>query len=199
MPTYMRQQRDKVWLDHSLKLPQEYTVAVLGIGKLGSASALRLKQNGFNVVGWSRQPKPIDGLATFSGPDGMKTVLAQADIVVLLMPLTAETRGLFDKDTFAAMKPGASLINFARGPIINDQALLAMLETGHLKHAVLDVFDEEPLPRDHQFWAHPGVTVLPHISAPTITSTASSIVAKNIGQYFQTGKVPQTVDRTKGY
>lgn len=199
MPAYMRQQRGKVWQDHLLKLPRDCTVAVLGIGKLGSASALRLKSNGFHVIGWSRTPKTVDGIKTFSGSDGLMTVLAQADFVILLMPLTAETRGLLDHHAFAAMKEGASLINFARGPIINDPALLEALETGRLKHAVLDVFDAEPLPADHPFWAHPQVTVLPHISAPTIISTASQIVAENIGNYLAAGKIPQTVDRQKGY
>ncbi|QDG75823.1 glyoxylate/hydroxypyruvate reductase A [Labrenzia sp. PHM005] len=199
MPTYMAQQRAKLWLDHPLKTPQEVTVSVLGIGKLGQASALRLKANGFNVIGWSRTPKVIDGLKTYSGHDGLQDVLSQSDIAVLLMPLTDDTRGLFNETAFANFKSGASLINFARGPIIKTDALLGALNSGQLNHAVLDVFDEEPLPETHPFWDHPQVTVLPHISAPTITSTASKIVAQNIGQYLRTGEIPDAVDRKQGY
>jgi glyoxylate/hydroxypyruvate reductase A len=199
MPVYMRQQREKVWLDHPLKTPQEVTVAVLGVGKLGQASALRLKANGFNVIGWSRTAKTIDGLETFSGADGFSKALSRSDIAVVLMPLTEDTRGLLDQKAFANFKPGSRLINFARGPIIHTEALLDALDSGQIDHAVLDVFDEEPLAGTHPFWDHPQITVLPHISAPTITSTAAKIVAQNIGCYLQTSEIPKAVDRKQGY
>ncbi|MGV2977643.1 2-hydroxyacid dehydrogenase [Roseibium alexandrii] len=199
MPAYMRQQRDHVWQHHLLKTPQEVTIGVLGIGELGSASALRLKANGFNVLGWSRSRKTLKGIETFAGAEELDTVLARSDILVLLMPLTSDTRGLIGKQALASVKPGAKLINFARGPIIDTNALLAALDDGRVGHAVLDVFDQEPLAKEHPFWSHPEVTVLPHISAPTITSTASAIVAQNIKQYLETGSIPQTVDRQRGY
>lgn len=199
MPRYQTQQRQKLWLGHELKLPGERTVGVLGLGKLGSAAALRLKANGFSVLGWSRSAKALTGIACHHGADGLRSVLERSDILVLLMPLTAATRGMIGKAELSACKEGAALINFARGPILDEKALLDALDKGPLGHAVLDVFDEEPLPDTHPFWTHDAITVLPHISAPTITSTASKIVAQNIGGYFADGTVPPSVDRDRGY
>ncbi len=199
MPRYIAQQRQKIWQDHALERPQERTVGVLGLGKLGAAAALRMKANGFNVLGWSRTEKSIEGIACRHGRDGLLEVLGQSDFIVLLMPLTDETRGLIGQDELSACKKGASIINFARGPIIDTAALINKLDNGPLGHAVLDVFDEEPLPPSSPLWDHDKVTVLPHISAPTIISTASRIVADNIGRYFEDGTVPPAVDRDRGY
>ncbi|AQQ05014.1 glyoxylate/hydroxypyruvate reductase A [Roseibium algicola] len=199
MPRYIAQQRQKVWQDHVLERPQERTVGVLGLGKLGAVAALRMKANGFNVLGWSRNEKSIEGIACRHGRDGLLEVLGQSDFIVLLMPLTDETRGLLGQDELSACKKGASIINFARGPIIDTAALINKLDNGPLGHAVLDVFDEEPLPPSSPLWDHDKVTVLPHISAPTIISTASRIVADNIGRYFEDGTVPPAVDRERGY
>ncbi len=199
MPRYIAQQRQKVWQDHALERPQERTVGVLGLGKLGAAAALRMKANGFNVLGWSRTEKSIEGIVCRHGRAGLLEVLGQSDFIVLLMPLTDETRGLLGQDELSACKKGASIINFARGPIIDTAALINKLDNGPLGHAVLDVFDEEPLPPSSPLWDHDKVTVLPHISAPTIISTASRIVADNIGRYFEDGTVPPAVDRERGY
>lgn len=199
MPRYIAQQRQKVWQDHALERPQERTVGVLGLGKLGAAAALRMKANGFNVLGWSRTEKSIEGIACRHGRAGLLEVLGQSDFIVLLMPLTDETRGLLGQDELSACKKGASIINFARGPIIDTAALINKLDNGPLGHAVLDVFDEEPLPPSSPLWDHDKVTVLPHISAPTIISTASRIVADNIGRYYEDGTIPPAVDRERGY
>lgn len=199
MPRYAQQQRRRMWAEHALKTPGERTVGILGLGHLGSASAQRLSANGFNVLGWSRTRKTLEGVETFSGASGLRTVLQRADILVILVPLTADTHGLMDEAAFAVCKPGMGLINFARGPIVQSSALLAALKNGQLSHAVLDVFDQEPLVPDHPFWTEENITVLPHISAPTITSTASRIVAANISRYFETGEIPQGVDRSRGY
>ncbi|MEP0232368.1 glyoxylate/hydroxypyruvate reductase A [Roseibium sp.] len=199
MPRYARQQIQKTWQEHTLKLPSERTVTILGLGNLGKTAALRLKANGFNVCGWSRSAKQIDGIETHSGADGFKTALSKADITVLLMPLTPDTKGMLDAKALASMPAGASLINFARGPIIDDNALLEALDEGHIDHAVLDVFASEPLPDVHRYWDHPSVTVLPHISAPTTQSTASRIVAGNIAEYMKNGTIPESVDRSRGY
>lgn len=199
MPRYIAQQRQKVWQDHALERPQERTVGVLGLGKLGAAAALRMKANGFNVLGWSRTEKSIEGIVCRHGRDGLLEVLGKSDFIVLLMPLTDETRGLLGQDELSACKKGAAIINFARGPIIDTAALINNLDNGPLGHAVLDVFDEEPLPPSSPLWDHDKVTVLPHISAPTIISTASRIVADNIGRYYEDGTVPPAVDRDRGY
>lgn len=199
MPRYMHQQRNKVWQEQLLKTPQERTVGVLGLGKLGSASAQRLSANGFRVLGWSRGEKTRDGIICFHGKEGLFNLLGQSDIVVVLVPLTSETRGMLSSEELNGCKKGAAIINFARGPILDVDALVAALDRGHLSHAVLDVFDEEPLTPESPLWQHDKVTVLPHISAPTITGTASMIVARNIRAYLESGRIPQHVDRMQGY
>jgi len=160
---------------------------------------LRLQQNGFSVKGWARTKKEIEGLHTYSDEKGLQHVLATSDILVLLLPLTNETKGLIDVKTFSLMQRGTSIINFARGDIIDEQNLIDALDKQHIRHAVLDVFSTEPLPHTHKFWSHPSVTVLPHISAPTTIATASVIAAKNIDEYLLSGSIPKAVDTKLGY
>ncbi|KZM52052.1 glyoxylate/hydroxypyruvate reductase A [Labrenzia sp. OB1] len=199
MPRYMAQQRLKIWHEHEYLAAADRTVGILGLGNLGSAAAQRLHANGFNVLGWSRSEKTLEGISCHHGPEGLLTVLTRSDIVVLLMPLTDETRGMIGAAELQACKQGACLINFARGPILDTRALIAALDHGPLAHAVLDVFETEPLPASDPLWQHEKVTVLPHVSAPTTRSTASRIVAGNIERYFRTGEIPPSVDRKRGY
>ncbi|WP_136659040.1 glyoxylate/hydroxypyruvate reductase A [Nitratireductor sp. XY-223] len=199
MPLYRRQQEAREWKMHELPLPSQRNVGILGLGNLGRVAAGRLLEQEFNVCGWSRSGTRMEGVETFGGSEGLDRLLAKADIIVVLMPLTGETRGLLDASRLSGMKPGASLINFARGPIVDTRALLEQLDRGHLNHAVLDVFDREPLPHDSPLWSHPAVTVLPHISGPTNRTTASAIVARNIAAYFANGTIPDGVDRLRGY
>ncbi len=199
MPRYARLQQEKTWQELPLKTPAERTVGMLGLGNLGSKAAKRLSVNGFNVKGWSRSPAQIEGIETYHGPDGFQAVLSVSDILVILVPLTAETRSLLNEEALTQMPQGASIINFARGPIIDDEALLKAVDKGQIGHAVLDVFAIEPLPSEHPYWSHPSVTVLPHISAPTIVSTAVRVVASNIKTYLETGNIPPCVDRQRGY
>lgn len=199
MPAYARQQKAGVWRQHEARRAQDRCVGVLGLGRMGREAARRLHENGFSVLGWAGSPQEVDGVETFAGPEGLRMVLARSDIVVALLPLTARTRGLLDAEMFAEMKPGASLINFARGAILDEQAMLSRLDSGELDHAVLDVFPVEPLPAGSRLWAHERVTVLPHTSAPTDISTASLIAARNLSGWFAHGKMPQKVDRRRGY
>lgn len=199
MPVYARQQREGVWRQRAYRKPSSLTVGLLGLGALGTASAQMLLAAGFRVVGWSRSPKVEAGIETFHGVDGLPAMLGVCDILVCLVPLTPETRGLIDARRLATLKPGAALINFSRGPIVVTADLIADLDAGHLSHAVLDVFDAEPLPADSALWRHPGVTVLPHISGPTDLESAARTVAANIRAYRATGEVPQGVDAARGY
>lgn len=199
MPAYGRQQRARLWQPHPYRKPADITVGLVGLGALGTAAADRLRGAGFGVVGWSRTPKDVADLTTVHGADGLATMLGRTDILVCLIPLTPETRGLINAARLAALKPGAALINFARGPIVNTGDLLAALKSGHLAHAVLDVFDTEPLPADSPLWSHPGVTVLPHVSGPTDMASAAATVATNMRDYRRTGRPPDGVDSARGY
>lgn len=199
MPYYAEQQRKAVWQPIPYVAARDRTVGILGLGELGRASVAKLQASGFNVIGWSRTPRTIADVETYSGSEGLEETLKKSDILVCLLPLTSETEHLLDFERFGFLRPGARLINFARGKIIDDEALLYSLNTGQLQHAVLDVFAIEPLPRSHPYWTHPNVTVLPHISAATTVSSASTIVAQNIRNYRYLNILPKTVDIQIGY
>lgn len=199
MPRYARQQSHRVWQQQVYRKPSQTAVGLLGLGELGQAAAARLRDAGFAVSGWSRSPKAIDGIRTYAGDEGLDAMLCASDIVVSLMPLTPQTRGMLDVRRLGQMKPGAALINFSRGPIVVTDALVAALDRAHLSHAVLDVFDVEPLPVESSLWTHPCVTVLPHISAPTDHETAAQVIAANILDFRATGRIPGNVDRARGY
>ncbi|WP_343630292.1 glyoxylate/hydroxypyruvate reductase A [Roseateles sp.] len=199
MPAYARQQQARQWRPIEYVKPRDKTVGLLGLGALGDEAAKRLQSAGFRVEGWSRSLKSLPGVLAHSGEEGLSALLGHAEILVCLLPLTPETRGLLNETTFARMKPNASLINFARGAIVDDEALRRALDAGRLGHAVLDVFAVEPLPEDSWHWHHPAVTVLPHISGPTDRGTASAIVAANIRTFRVSGKIPPHVHRERGY
>lgn len=199
MPAYRDNQNKALWTEIEYRHPGEVTVGILGLGTLGTHAAARLCQAGFRTIGWSRSPKALDGVETLSGEAGLTRLLGESDILVCLVPLTAQTRGLLNAARFVDMKRGASIINFARGAVIVSADLLNALDEGHLSYAVLDVFEQEPLEPQSPFWHHPKVTVLPHISAPTNRKTAAAIVADNIRRWRETGILPATVDMDRGY
>lgn len=199
MPAYAMQQRARLWQPRPYRSAGETRIGLLGLGALGRVAAGQLLSVGFQVSGWSRSPKTIDGVDTVSGEAGLAGLLARSDILVCLLPLTAQTRGLLDARRLAMMPPGAALINFGRGPIVETGALLDALDNGPLDHAVLDVFDKEPLEPDSPLWRHPKVTILPHISAPTNPRTAAGVVAGNIARYRMSGILPDGIDPQRGY
>ncbi len=199
MHIYRLQQLNHTWQPLPYVAPEDRIVTLLGLGELGRSAAERLIQQGFQVRGWSRQVKQIQGVHCFHGSEQLQAALDGADIAICLLPLTPQTQGLINTPRLGMLKPGACLINFARGAIVDDQALLAALESGHLAHAVLDVFMTEPLPKDHPYWRHQQVTVLPHISAQTRADTACKVVARNITQYRRDAVIPDAVDFTRGY
>lgn len=199
MPAYARQQHQGTWQPRAYVRPQRRRVSVLGLGALANAAVGRLQAAGFQVAGWSRTRKDMPGVDCYAGDAELATMLARTDILVCLLPLTPATRGLLDASRLACLPERASLINFARGAIVDDDALREALDSGRLDHAVLDVFATEPLPPDQWQWRHPQVTVLPHCSAPTDMETASLIVARNIGRYRASGVVPDGIDMRRGY
>lgn len=199
LPKYAEQQLDAVWEQHTLTLPEDRIVGILGLGALGRAACGTLSLNGFDVLGWSRSLRSIPDVRCYFGDDGLAELLSIADIVVILLPLTNETKGLLDKSRLSQMKRGASVINFGRAQIADEKALLDALQSRQLQHAVLDVFETEPIPTNDPLWRNKNVTILPHIAAPTNMATASRIAVKNISTFLETGRLPQSVDRAKGY
>ena len=196
---YAAQQRRTEWRALPQKRADEVSVLVLGLGEMGRTTALQLAALGYRVNGWSARPRDVAGIATHAGRAALAGVLGVADIVVNLLPLTDDTRGLFDRTRLAQMRAGASLVNLARGAHVVEKDLLVALNTGHLAHAVLDVFDSEPLPATHVFWFHPHITVWPHAAAQTDLRTAAAVVAANV-EAVRRGEPPaHRVDRARGY
>ena len=174
-------------------------VGVLGLGALGGASAAALRELGFPVWGWSRSPRLIPGITCHHGVEGLANVLRAAQILVTLLPLTRATENLLDARRLALLPPGAVIINPGRGALIDDDALLAALDSGALGHATLDVFRTEPLPPDHPFWAHPKVTVTPHIAGGTRPETAADVIAENLQRLAGGQPLLHLVERDRGY
>ncbi|MEM8538368.1 MAG: glyoxylate/hydroxypyruvate reductase A [Pseudomonadota bacterium] len=193
------QGQDGEWRTAVPPLAPDRCVTILGLGALGQACGHALAQLGFDVSGWSRSVKDIPGLRCLSGEDGLALALSTAQILVLLLPLTDATENLINPATLGQLPNGAFLINPGRGPLIDDVALLAALDHGQLAHATLDVFRQEPLPPDHPFWAHPKVTVTPHIASETRPETASQVVAENIRRSEAGEPLLYLVDRALGY
>ena len=196
---YGDQQRAARWQPLPQRRADELTVAVLGLGQMGRATAERLVQHGCRVQGWSLHPCAIDGVDCQAGEAALPRVLAAAQVVVNLLPLTPATRGLFQATTFAQLPRGASLVNLARGAHVVEADLLAALDSGHLHRAVLDVFAAEPLPSGHALWSHPRVTVLPHVAAQTDPRSAALVAADQVRRLRTGAALPHLVDRTRGY
>lgn len=188
-----------VWDPVAPPLAQERRVTILGLGTLGTACGQALAGLGFPVTGWSRSQKSVEGITCLSGDDGLHQAVACADILVLLLPDTPATQNVLNAETIAEMPRGAVVLNPGRGPLIDDDALLAALDSGHLGHATLDTFRTEPLPPEHPFWAHPGVTVTPHIASETRAVTASEVIAENVRRGEAGEPLLHLVDRSLGY
>lgn len=187
------------WDPRTPPLARHRPVTVLGLGELGLAAAQALARAGFPVTGWSRSAKSVPGIACLSGEGGLAQALSTAAILVLLVPRTPDTENLIDAARLALLPQGAVILNPARGHLIDDDALLAALDAGHVGHATLDVFRVEPLPQDHPFWAHPRVTVTPHVAAETNPVTASAVIAENVRRGEAGEAFLHQVDRARGY
>lgn len=196
---YNLERQAGVWDKHLPPLSRDRPVTVLGIGELGGACAQAIAGLGFPVTGWSRAQKEIDGITCLSGEAGLKQALSTAQILVLLLPLTAGTENVINAESLALMPKGAYIINPGRGPLIDDAALLAALDSGQIARATLDVFRVEPLPAEDPYWSHPKVTVTPHIAAETRPETAAEIIADNIQRAEAGEPLRFLVDRGAGY
>ena len=196
-------QRDGIWRQQAQRGADSVKVLVLGLGQMGLTAARRIAQQGYRVSGWGLRSRPAtpdpQDIAVHAGDSALTDLLAASDIVIDLLPLTAATAGLLDARFFAALRPGASIVNLARGAHVVDADLLAALDSGHLAHAVLDVFHTEPLPAGHPFWSHSGVTLLPHVAAQTDPHSAARVVAANVHALADGLPLAHLVQRERGY
>jgi glyoxylate/hydroxypyruvate reductase A len=171
----------------------------MGLGVLGCAVLEQLGRFGFERLGWSRSPKPLAEVTCFAGREALPAFLSRCDILVCLLPLTAETRGILDGSLFDALPRGAALLNVARGAHLDADALLAALDRGQLSAAILDVTDPEPLPASHALWRHPRVLVTPHVASMTRPDTAAEVVIENVRRHRRGEPLRDRVDRIRGY
>lgn len=193
---YRENQAQARWHRYRQYMASDHTVGFLGLGELGTDAARKLLALGFNVAGWSRRPKQLEGVFCSTNLD---EVLQRSDVVVCLLPLTAHTRGILNLSNLNKIKKGGGLINLARGPHVVVPDLIAALDSGQLAHAYLDVFDVEPLPADSPLWRHRGVTLTPHAAALTEPRTAVKRIAENV-ERVRRGETPlNLVDFSAGY
>ena len=199
---YAARQRERQWRQHAQRRADEVQVLVLGLGQMGAAVAARLAEQGYRVSAWhasSNERAAPTGVSARAGRDSLAALLPTMQIAVNLLPLTAATRGLLDAKFFATLPGAASIVNLARGAHVVDADLLAALDSGHLRHAVLDVFHSEPLPPEHRYWQHPRVTLLPHVAALTDMRSAAEVVAANLRSLRTGAPLDHLVDRARGY
>ena len=180
-------------------LARDRIITILGLGALGSAVGQALRALNFQVRGWSRSLKQVEGIACYAGDDGLSEALTGAEGVVLLLPNTPATENTLNASTLSLLAEGAFIVNPGRGPLIDDTALLEALDSRQVGHATLDVFRIEPLPAEHAFWSHPRVTVTPHIASETRATSAAAVVAENIRRAEAGEPLLHRVDRKAGY
>ncbi len=196
---YCLQQGEGTWHRRPVLTPAQRRVCVLGLGAIGGRIAKGLADMGFETAGWSRTAKNLDGVECFHGPDGLEAILGRSEIVVNLLPATAETTNLLDARCLSLLPKGAVLINLGRGEVLDDAALLVALDAGAMGGATLDVFRIEPLPSDHPFWTHPSVAITPHAAGPTNQDSAPRQIAADILK-LERGEMPaHLVNVKQGY
>ena len=199
MPAYQARQAKREWHRGPIIRPDERRVGFLGYGMMAKAPALVLKSLEFNVSAWTRRPKEDAEVPIFHGPGQLEPFLNQTDIAVCLLPLTAETEGIFSARTFAMMPKGAMLINVGRGKHVVDGDLIDELDAGQLSYAALDALWPEPLPPESPLWLHPKVTVMPHVARrPTVVQLVREIAA-NIRRLEAGEPLLQEIDIAEGY
>ncbi len=199
IPTFERAQREGRWHYVHPRTCDEISVGVLGLGELGATAARELARQGFQVRGWSRTPKSVEGVDCAAGLDALPGFLAGCEILVVMLPLTPETRHILNAARLAMLPKGAKLINVARGAIIDEPALVDALRSGHIAEATLDVFEQEPLPSASPLWSMDNVLVTPHLASIAIPKSAIAQVVANIRRVRAGEPVLNRVDPGRGY
>lgn len=199
IPYFEQAQQRGEWAYRHPRSPEDTRVAVLGLGQLGAKAAHELQRQGFKVLGWSRSQAQIEGVECHAGLETLDTVLEQADILVVMLPLTPQTTGILDRRRLERLPRGAVLINVARGALVDQAALTDLLQNGHLGGATLDVFEREPLPAGDPLWSMPNVLITPHLASVAIPSSAATQIAENIMR-VSAGEAPENIiDPARGY
>ena len=196
---YAVQARQGQWLQRAPRLRAQFTVGIMGLGVLGVRVAAALKMFDYPLVGWSRTARQLDGVRCYSGAENLGDFLAATRLLVCLLPLTPETRNILDINTLAQLQPGSYVVNVARGDLLIEDDLLALLDSGHIAGATLDVFRTEPLPSRHPLWRHPAVQVTPHTSAQTLEAASMAQIASKILAMQRGEPVSGMVDFSRGY
>ncbi|MBO0905762.1 2-hydroxyacid dehydrogenase [Jiella sonneratiae] len=202
--SYRQQQTQKIWHERVQPAAREITVGIMGLGVLGLDAAEKLRVMGFRVAGWGRSEKTVAGVATFAGEQGLGPFLAETDILVVLLPLTADTRGVIGAGLLSRLKRdtplgGPVLINAGRGALQDEAAILAALDEGRLMEASLDVFTVEPLPPQSRLWSHPKVFVTPHAAALSDPDALAPLIMRQIAAQERGEPLGNVVDRSAGY
>lgn len=199
MDRYAVMQREGSWKQLPAVPPSQRTIGVMGLGVLGADFACKAQVMGFRVIGWSRRARGIEGMTEYHGAEGLPAFLGATRILVNFLPLTQETHGILNRGLFAQLPRGAYLVNLARGGHLVEDDLIAALDSGQLGGAMLDVFENEPLPAAHPFWKHPNIVVTPHIAGQAIAELMVEQVVDNIRR-LERGETPTgLVDRKRGY
>jgi glyoxylate/hydroxypyruvate reductase A len=196
---YAQSQRDALWQPRDRIDKSAFRIGILGMGVLGAAVAAALAPFGFPVDGWSRSRKQISDVRSFAGTAELGAFLGRCRMLVCMLPLTAETRGMLNRATLSQLSHGAYVVNVSRGALLIDEDLLALIESGAISGATLDVFQEEPLPPSHAFWHHPRITVTPHVSALTRIEESVAQIAAKIRRLEAGLPVSGIVDRARFY
>jgi glyoxylate/hydroxypyruvate reductase A len=192
-------QRECRWRPLEAREPSTYAIGIMGLGSLGTPVATALAQLGFAVRGWSRSLRSVDQIACFAGQHDLPQFLGGLNVLVNLLPLTAETESMLNRDVFARLAPGAQLINIGRGAHVVEEDLLQALDSGQIATATLDVFRQEPLPPPHPFWSHPRIDITPHVAAMTLCKASVRQIAEKIARLEQGLAVDGVIDLARGY
>jgi glyoxylate/hydroxypyruvate reductase len=190
---------NKRWVFQKPKRREDFPIGVMGMGVLGQRVAKALCGFEFNVKGWSQSKKAIDGVISFTGQDEFHAFLAASQVLICLLPLTEQTRDIMNRDSLQRLQTGGYVINVARGQHLVEEDLIALIDSGHLAGATLDVFRTEPLPETHPFWTHPKITVTPHTSARTLRDETISQITRKILALTRGEAIDGVVNQQKGY
>lgn len=199
MLCYRQQQMARCWQAHLLQPAAKRRVGVMGLGAQAQQILATLQTFGFDLSGWARSEHCIAGVDCFAGVEQLPAFLGQCDIVLCVLPLTEQTKGILNRQLFQHLPKGAALVNMGRGGHLIEEDLLEALASGLLSAAVLDVLEQEPAAPDHPFWRHPQILLTPHIAAMTQPESAFSVLLENIRRHQRGESMLGQVDRERNY